>query len=73
MKAELERELAALSLEEKNEAYTFLMPFVKPSEGGDEISPELLAELERRIQEDDQSPEAAMSLENFKLRWVHRK
>ena len=73
MKAELAKELIELSLEEKNEVFTFLMPYVTPPQEDDEISPELMAELERRIAEDDLNPDAAISLEEFKLRWAHRK
>ncbi len=72
MKAALEKELSALSLEEKNEVFTYLMPFVTP-EDGDSISPELMEELESRIREDDLNPQAAMALEDFKNRWSHRK
>ena len=72
MKASLEKELSALSLEEKNEVFTFLMPFVTPA-NDDSISPELMAELDARIREDDSNPEAALTFEDFKLRWAHRK
>lgn len=72
MKAALEKELSALSLEEKNEVFTYLMPFVTPADD-DSISPELRTELDRRLEEDDRNPEAAMSLEEFKNRWTHRK
>ncbi len=72
MKASLEKELSALSLEEKVEAYTYLAPFVTPPENED-ISPELLEMLDRRLEEDERNPEAAMSLEEFKNRWAHRK
>ncbi len=72
MKAALENELSALSLEEKNEVFTYLMPFVTPADD-DSISSELMAELEARIREDDLNPEAAMTFEDFKHRWSHRK
>lgn len=71
MKAALEKELSALSLEEMNEVFTFLMPFVTP-EDGDSISPELMVELESRIRGDELNPEAAMTFEDFKHRWSHR-
>ena len=71
MKAALEKELAALSLEEMNEVFTFLMPFVTPDDG-DSIAPELMVELESRIREDELNPEAAMTFENFEHRWSHR-
>lgn len=71
MNAELEKKLSGLSLEEKSEVVSYLMPLVTPPES-DEISPELMKELKRRMLEDDLNPQAAMSLENFKLRWAHR-
>ncbi len=71
MKAALEKELSALTLEEKNEVMTFLMPFVTPPEN-EEVSLELLEVLDRRLEEDDSNPQAAMTLDEFKGRWAHR-
>lgn len=70
MKAALEKELSALSLEEKAEVFSYLAPFVTPDD--EPISAELMAELERRLKEDEQHPERAMSLEEAKKHWVHR-
>jgi len=70
MKAELEKELSALSLEEKNEVFTFLMPFVTP-DGNPEEATELMQELERRLEADKKNPGAAISLEEFNKRWAH--
>ena len=70
MKAELEKELAALSLEEKNEVFTFLMPFVTP-DGNPEEATELMEELERRLEADKANPGGAVSFENFNKRWAH--
>ena len=67
MKAALEKELSALSLEEKNEVVTYLMPFVTPPEG-DEISPELLEMLELRLKEHRADPTGSITLEQFKNR-----
>lgn len=72
MKAALEKELSALSLEEKNEVFNYLMHFVTPAEE-DPISHELMAELDKRLEDDDRNPDAAMTLEAFKKRWSHRK
>jgi len=63
MKAELEKELASLSFEEKNEVFNFLLPFVTPD--ADEISPELLAELENRLAAHRADPTGSMTLEEF--------
>ena len=71
MKAALEKELSALTLEEKHEVFSYLAPFVTPDD--DSISDELMAELNRRIEEDNRNPEAAISFDEFKSRWAHRK
>jgi putative addiction module component (TIGR02574 family) len=70
MKAELEKELSALSLEEKNEVFTFLMPYVTPDFEENEAT-ELMQELERRLEADKKKPGAAISLEEFNKRWAH--
>jgi hypothetical protein len=72
MKAALEKELSALTLEEKNEVFTYLVPFVTPVDDFS-ISPGLMTELNRRIEEDDKFPETAISFEQFKSHWSHRK
>ena len=69
MKAELEKELSALSLEEKNEVFTFLMPFVTPN--FEDVPTELVQELEARLEADKKNPDAAISLEQFNKRWAH--
>ena len=69
MKAELEKELAALSLEEKNEVFTFLMPFVTPNyEERYEVPGDLMAELERRLAAHVADPSGSITLEEFKKR-----
>ena len=65
MKASLEKELSALSLEEKNEVFAYLMPFVTPDEESEEISPELMAELEKRLAAHRADPAGSMTLEEF--------
>ena len=67
MKAALEKELSALSLEEKHEVVTYLMPFVTPPES-DEISPELLEMLEQRLRDHRADPTGSITLEEFKNR-----
>jgi len=63
----LEKELAALSLREKAEVIDFLLPSVVGDDTS-EIEPGLMAELERRIEEDAANPEGSISLGEF-----HRK
>jgi len=70
MKAELEKELSELSLEEKNEVFNFLMPYVTPEPSAVKAS-ELTEELERRLEADLKNPDAAVSLEEFNKRWAH--
>ena len=67
MKAALEKELSALSLEEKNEVVSYLMPFVTPPES-DDISPELLELLEQRLKQHRSDPTGCITLEQFKNR-----
>jgi putative addiction module component (TIGR02574 family) len=68
MNATLKKELAALSHEEKAEVIDFLLPQIAGAE--DEISPELMAELERRIEEDEANPEGRITLEDFRRRYL---
>ena len=65
MNASLQKELAALSREEKAEIIDFLIPAVAGSED-DDISPELMAELERRIAEHEADPSGAITLEEWR-------
>ncbi len=65
MNATLQKELAALSREEKAEIIDFLIPAVAGSED-DDISPELMAELERRIAEHEADPSGAVTLEEWR-------
>lgn len=65
MNATLQKELAALSREEKAEIIDFLIPAVAGPEEED-ISPELAAELERRIAEHETDPSGAISLEEWR-------
>ncbi len=68
MKTELEHQLTGLSLEEKSEVVSFLMPFVSPAEDNEGISPELMAELDRRLEAHRADPSGAITLEQFKKR-----
>jgi len=70
MKAELKKELSALSLEEKSEVFTFLMPFVT-LDGDLDGSTELVDELERRLKADKLNPGNAVSFQDFNKRWAH--
>lgn len=67
MNATLQKELSALSREEKAEVIDFLLPAVVAADD-DEVSPELMAELERRIAEHEADPSGAITLEEFKAR-----
>ena len=69
MKAELEKKLSELSLEEMNEVFNFLMPFV--SLDSQEKQTELTEELERRLEADKKNPEAAIRFEEFNKQWAH--
>ena len=71
MKAELERQLTGLSLEEKNEVFTYLLPFVMPDFDGEADSEDLILELEKRLKADKKNPEAATSLYEFNKHWAH--
>ena len=71
MNATLQKELAALSREEKAEVIDFLLPDVVGAED-EEISPELLAELERRIDEDEANPGRSITLEEWRKRFIDR-
>jgi|GEM_PF-3255796 len=71
MKAELERQLTGLSLEEKNEVFTYLLPFVTPDFDGEADSEDLILELEKRLKADKKNPEAATSLDEFNKHWAH--
>jgi hypothetical protein len=70
MKAELEQKLTELSLEEKTEVFSFLVPFVTP-EFHELDSSDLIKELEKRLEADINNPDAAISLEEFNKRWNH--
>jgi hypothetical protein len=71
MKAELEKQLTGLSLEEKSEVVSFLMPFVTPEFDGEADSDDLIEELEKRLEADKANPGAAIGLEEFNKRWAH--
>jgi putative addiction module component (TIGR02574 family) len=68
MKAELEKELSELSLEEKNEVFTFLMPYVTPDFEDEPVSAELMEELERRLAAHKADPSGSITIEEFKQR-----
>lgn len=68
MNAALEKELAALSPEEKAEVVDLLLPAVVGRESA-EIPAELLAELERRADQYDSNPTGAMTLREFDQKW----
>jgi hypothetical protein len=72
MNATLEKELAALSPEEKAEVIDFLLPEVirQDDEG---IPAELLTELERRCDEYDANPTGEMTLKEFDQKWFGKK
>ncbi len=67
MKAALERELSALSFEEKAEVYTYLASFVIPPEP-ENMAPELLAELEQRLAAHRLDSTGSITLEQFRNR-----
>lgn len=65
MNAILQKELAALSIQEKAEIIDFLLPDVVRAED-EEISPDLMEELERRIEAHQQDPSGAITLEEWR-------
>ena len=67
MKAALEKELSALTLEEMNEVFTYLAPFVTPVDD-DAVSNELMAELEQRLVSHRSDPTGSITFEQFKNR-----
>jgi hypothetical protein len=71
MNAMLEKELNALSREEKAEVIDYLIPSVMGRD--DEIPPALLTEIERRDEAYEQNPTGGMSLEEFDRKWLGRK
>lgn len=71
MNATLEKELTALSVEEKAEVIDFLLPAVAGTD--DEIPPVLLTELERRDEAYERNPSAGLSLEEFDRKWLGKK
>ena len=72
MNATLEKELTALSPEEKAEVIDFLLPEVVGNDN-DEISADLLAELERRDDAYEANPTGAMTLREFDQKWFGKK
>ena len=72
MNATLEKELNALSPEEKAEVIDFLLPDVVGNDN-DEISAELLAELERRDDAYEANPAGAQTLREFDRKWFGKK
>ena len=72
MNATLEKELTALSPEEKAEVIDFLLPEVVGNDN-DEISAELLAELERRDDAYEANSTGAMTLREFDKKWFGKK
>jgi hypothetical protein len=67
MKAALEKELSALTFEEKNEVFTYLAPFVTPVDD-DSISNELMEELEQRLVSHRSAQAGSITFEQFKNR-----
>jgi hypothetical protein len=67
MKAALEKELSALTLEEKNEVLNYLAPYAIPDED-DSISSELMEELNKRLVSHRSDPAGSITLEQFKNR-----
>ena len=72
MNATLEKELTALSPEEKAEVIDFLLPEVI-AQDDESIPPELLAELERRCDAYDANPTGGMTLKEFDRKWFGKK
>ncbi|MEN9574597.1 MAG: putative addiction module component [Verrucomicrobiota bacterium] len=71
MNATLEKELAALSVEEKAEVVDFLLPAVVGAD--DEIPPSLLTELERRDEAYERNPTPGLTLEEFDRKWLGKR
>lgn len=71
MNTTLEKELTALSPEEKAEVVDFLLPAVVGND--EEIAPDLLAELERRDDAYEASPAGALTLREFDQKWFGKK
>lgn len=72
MNAILEKELAALSPQEKAEVIDFLLPDVVGNDN-DEIGAELLAELERRDDAFEADPTGTLTLRDFDGKWFGKK
>ena len=71
MNATLEKELASLSVTEKAEVIDYLIPAVMGAD--EEISPDLLAELERRDEAYEKNPTGGTTLEGFDRKWFGQK
>lgn len=67
MKATLEKELAALSVQEKVEVIDLLLPDVVGED--DPISQEVMAELDRRDAAHEADPSGALTLREFDRKW----
>ena len=72
MNATLEKELNGLSPAEKAEVIDFLLPDVVGKDN-DDISSELLAELERRDGAYEANPSGALTLREFDKKWFGKK
>lgn len=72
MNATLEKELTALSRDEKAEVIDFLLPDVI-AQDDESIPAELLAELERRCDAYDANPTGEMTLKEFDQKWFGKK
>ena len=71
MNAILEKELAALSPQDKAEVIDFLLPAVVGHD--DEIPADVLTELERRDDAYEANPTGAMTLCEFDRKWFGQK
>jgi hypothetical protein len=72
MNETLERELKALSAEEKAEVIDLLLPDVVGNDN-DDIAAELLTELERRDDAYEADPAKSMTLHEFDQKWFGKK